>query len=400
MTVGPLAKMMPDYRRFALPAPSAEVAAALSLHACKHGRYSRPGRRMKWRSWRGTSGRRIWMRVAGQQQVVVIESGLKCPPWTSACPLDKLPCRMQTARAPKNSGSHLCLTVSYDLGDINLEYAKKYFLPLILVVLVACSWFNPFDSVATEKVDAGLKRALISFATARTLNAVISVAQGTDVAFEPAGIGVKFAPGQILDPINDLIEKFSTLMLAATISFGIQHVLIKIGGHWLISALLTTTVFVWASLYLRQMTIPGWVSKLLVITIVLRFAIPTVTMGTDVLFQTFLVKEYASSQKFIETGTLEAKGALPQPNLPENLSVWDKMKNISPPDINISAKLAKFVQAAERWPEQIIRLMVVFMMETLIIPVTLLLLLVSFARSYLSVGPQGLPRLKNITPPQ
>ena len=76
------------------------------------------------------------------------------------------------------------------------------------------------------------------------------------------------------------------------------------------------------------------------------------------------------------------------------------MKNISPPDINISAKLAKFVQAAERWPEQIIRLMVVFMMETLIIPVTLLLLLVSFARSYLSVGPQGLPRLKNITPPQ
>lgn len=340
------------------------------------------------------------MRVAGQQQVVVIESGLKCPPWTSACPLDKLPCRMQTARAPKNSGSHLCLTVSYDLGDINLEYAKKYFLPLILVVLVACSWFNPFDSVATEKVDAGLKRALISFATARTLNAVISVAQGTDVAFEPAGIGVKFAPGQILDPINDLIEKFSTLMLAATISFGIQHVLIKIGGHWLISALLTTTVFVWASLYLRQMTIPGWVSKLLVITIVLRFAIPTVTMGTDVLFQTFLVKEYASSQKFIETGTLEAKGALPQPNLPENLSVWDKMKNISPPDINISAKLAKFVQAAERWPEQIIRLMVVFMMETLIIPVTLLLLLVSFARSYLSVGPQGLPRLKNITPPQ
>ncbi len=291
-------------------------------------------------------------------------------------------------------------TVSHNLGDINLEYAKKYFLPLILVVLVACSWFNPFDSVATEKVDAGLKRALISFATARTLNAVISVAQGTDLAFEPAGIGVKFAPGQILDPINDLIEKFSTLMLAATISFGIQHVLIKIGGHWLISALLTTTVFVWVGLFLRQMTIPDLVTKLLVVTVVLRFAIPTVTMGTDVIFQTFLAKEYASSQKIIESGTSEAKGALPQPNLPENPSVWDKMKNISPPDINISAKLANLVQAVEKWTEQIIRLMVVFLVDTLIIPVTLLLLLVSFVRSYLGFGSQRLPWPNNQTPPQ
>ena len=44
------------------------------------------------------------------------------------------------------------------------------------------------------QVDAGLKRALATYAAARALNAVISVAQGTEVALEPGGVGVVLAP--------------------------------------------------------------------------------------------------------------------------------------------------------------------------------------------------------------
>lgn len=47
------------------------------------------------------------------------------------------------------------------------------------------------------------------------------MAQGTEVAVEPAGVGVIFTPGQILDPVNDLLEQFSNLMLAASVAFGI-----------------------------------------------------------------------------------------------------------------------------------------------------------------------------------
>ena len=80
-----------------------------------------------------------------------------------------------------------------------MEIVKKTILPLLLALLVACSWLNPFDSIAIEKVDAGLKRALISFGSARALNAVVSVIQETDVSIEPGGVGVKLAPGQVLD---------------------------------------------------------------------------------------------------------------------------------------------------------------------------------------------------------
>ena len=119
---------------------------------------------------------------------------------------------------------------------------KRIYAPLLLVAILFLSWTSPLDAMSTEQVDAGLKRALVTFATARMLNAVISVAQGTDVAIEPAGIGVKFAPGEILDPINDLVEKFSTLMLFASIAFGIQKILINLGGHWAVSATLSAAV--------------------------------------------------------------------------------------------------------------------------------------------------------------
>lgn len=275
-----------------------------------------------------------------------------------------------------------------------MDQLKRMSIPVLLLLVVACSWISPFDSVATEKVDAGLKRALISFATARALNAAISVIQGTDISIEPGGVGVKLAPGEALDPVNDLIENFSNLMLAASISFGIQRVLINIGGHWLLSVALTLATLLWGALYFRRAVIPAWGTKLLVITIVIRFAIPAVTVGTDFLFQHFLAKEYSTSQSLIEANTNEAKKAIPQVSLPENASLWDKMKNLSPQDLNPAGKIERLLQAAEKWPEQIIRLMVVFLLETLLIPLLLLWGLLGFTKSYLGFQ---LPRLARNT---
>ena len=264
-----------------------------------------------------------------------------------------------------------------------MDWIRKSLLPLFLVALVACSWLSPFDSVAIEKIDAGLKRALVSFATARAVNAAISVLQGTSVAVEPAGIGVTLAPGEALDPINDMIESFSNLMLIASVSFGIQHVLIGIGGHWLLSAFLTAATLLWCIFYLRRAPIPRWVTTCLVVTVVLRFAIPAVTVGTDVLFQNFLAQEYAATHALIEDSTSEVKKSIPQASPPENAGFWDKLKSLSPQDLNPAGKVDRLLKAAEKWPEQIIRLMVIFLLETLIIPLGLLWLLLALARFFL-----------------
>src|SRR5882724_7611869 len=108
---------------------------------------------------------------------------------------------------------------------------RRALLGIFAAVILALAWFGPLDRLAQEYVESGLKRALITFAAARTANAVISVVQATTVAIQPLGIGVTLSPAQVLDPLNELVEQFSALMLAACISFAIQRVLISIGGH-------------------------------------------------------------------------------------------------------------------------------------------------------------------------
>jgi len=96
------------------------------------------------------------------------------------------------------------------------------FVGLILVV-TAVAWWPSLDAHGNATVDAAFKRALVTWAIARGLNGVLSVAQGTEVAIQPAGIGVNFAPGEILDPINDLVERFSWIMMLAASSLGVQR---------------------------------------------------------------------------------------------------------------------------------------------------------------------------------
>jgi hypothetical protein len=93
-----------------------------------------------------------------------------------------------------------------------MKITRQSIVLFFVIVAILGSWLAPLDLPATQQVDAGLKRALVSFATARALNAVISVAQGTQASIQPLGVGVTLAPGQALDPVNDLVEKFSNLM--------------------------------------------------------------------------------------------------------------------------------------------------------------------------------------------
>lgn len=136
--------------------------------------------------------------------------------------------------------------------------AKRIIMALVVATMVACSWLAPLESAANRQVDAGLKRALLSFATPRALNAVISVAQDAEIAIQPAGVGVILAPGQLLDPVNDLVEQFAHLMLVASVALGIEKVLISIGAHWLISLSLTAAALGWGYFYFRTPASPLW----------------------------------------------------------------------------------------------------------------------------------------------
>lgn len=262
-----------------------------------------------------------------------------------------------------------------------MRNARYVFLAIAAMAVVLGAWLAPLDVPATERVDAGLKRALVSFASARALNAVISAVQGTEVSAQPMGFGLVFTPGQVLDPVNDLVESFSNAMLAASVAFGVEKVLIAVGGYWLVSALLTAATLLWAWLQWAGGSPPVWLSRLLLILLMVRFAMPLVTLGSDLLFDKFLAADYTASQQAIE-GTAGQMESSQPPFAAADDSLVDRMKGwLAEKNLDVAARFEALKQTAEQITERVINLIVIFLLQTLIIPLLLLWAMVSAAKA-------------------
>lgn len=273
---------------------------------------------------------------------------------------------------------------------------------VVIVLVVAATltaWYQPLQDAANAQVDAGLKRALVSFASARALNAVISIIQGTEFSVEPFGVGVTLTPGQVLDPINDLVEQFSTVMLVASVAFGVQKVLLTIGAHIAISTAVTSVALIWIVLYYLRMA-PSWLSRLLVVLLMARFAIPVVTVGSDWVFQHILIEDYNKSQVALDETCGELnKRTPPIPQAPatpparsEEKGLLDRLKDRAKATVMLpSIDLQAIKQTVDSMPERILKLIVVFLMQTIIIPIILLWVLYKFAATVVQPSQAGAP---------
>lgn len=263
------------------------------------------------------------------------------------------------------------------------HFLPRVFLVVLVTVMVACSWLGPLESAANEQVDAGLKRALASFAIARGLNAALSLIEGAELAIQPLGVGIRLSVGQVLRPLNDVVEQFAHLMLVASVAFGIEKILISIGAHWMISLLLTTAAIGWAYFYLRRLSSPAWLTRIFLVLLMTRFAMPIVIIGSDLIFQKFMADDYTKNQQVIEVTAAQISDM--NSTLSEDQSIWGKGKEIYE---QIKSKVASLTRTAGQLTERIIKVMVVFILQTLVLPIFLLWALWGLARGAFEVPPR------------
>jgi hypothetical protein len=241
------------------------------------------------------------------------------------------------------------------------------------------------DSVSDDYSDEAFKRGLVTFAIARALNGVISVAQGTEVAVEPGGVGVNFTVGQILDPINDLIEQFSSVMLVATSSLGLQNILLNMTGWWGVTAALGAAV-----LFLVVATWwPGGVRagvqtlalRVFLIMAFLRFALPVLIIGTHIIFSAFLEEEHDAATAVLEATSSRIEQFNQEPTAAETSegSFFDRIGEAigsSMESLDVSGRLERLKESASNASEQIVNLIVIFVLQTIILPLAFLWLFV------------------------
>lgn len=297
-----------------------------------------------------------------------------------------------------------------------MKFVRQLVLVLFAAVVLLGAWALPPDAPAEQQVEQGLHRALASFAVARTLCAVLSLAEGTAVEAAPFGIGVELTPGRILQPLNELAEQFSTLMLAASVAFGIQLFLLKIGAAWLLSVLLSAVLLVWLLLRLSGADAGGRVNRAvslgLLALLLVRFAVPLSALGSEAVFRQVLAEPQSEAIAAVERsgreldvarpaalagtdgsktmGSSAAPSSPPSANPPAATdsttgigSLWDALRQKLPAVPHPAAALQRMRDAADRVVDQIVRLIAIFVVQTVVLPSAFLWVLAALGRALL-----------------
>ncbi len=263
---------------------------------------------------------------------------------------------------------------------------KNIYLKVVLSVLATClvviSFTGHIDLIGEDYTEQGLKRTLLTYAIARGLNGVISVAQGTEVAVEPAGVGLTFTPGEILDPVNDLIEQFSTVVLVSGASLGIQRILIEMTSWiWfsgLVAIVAAFAIFlIWKpyrfSLHRRQL-----IYRLAIILLIIRFVIPVIAIVNEGMYLAFLQDEYENSKSGLEltSQNIEQLQTAQSPStVTSDQTLIDKLKlfyQSTANSLDVSSNLEKLKALASQVSEHVLNLIVVFVVQTIISPLLFL----------------------------
>jgi hypothetical protein len=175
------------------------------------------------------------------------------------------------------------------------------------------------DSRADAYFNEAITKAGVSYATCRVINATVSIIKESRLELEPAGVGLSLAVGQILDPINDMTERLSDVLVMAITSLGVQELTYEL------SLTLAPPIF---ALFLFVMSILLWFQNdrivrlqkatmgILLIVGIARFCLPISSIANEFLHDNFFADQIADANNELAVGVADL----------------DKLKDISLPE--------------------------------------------------------------------
>ena len=98
----------------------------------------------------------------------------------------------------------------------------------IVLLFSSGSKIPVLDTMTDAYFRDAITKAGVAYATCRVINASVSIIKDSTLQLEPAGVGLSLAVGQALDPIDDMTERLSNVLVTAITSLGVQKLAYEI----------------------------------------------------------------------------------------------------------------------------------------------------------------------------
>jgi len=170
----------------------------------------------------------------------------------------------------------------------------------ITILLVLISWIGILDYLSYAYLAESLQSALSSYGLSRTLNGIISVLQTSTLSIGVASVSV----GELLDPINDIIERFSELLTLSIASLIVQKVLLGIVSSNFFKVLFTFSgLCLLTSLTMRELPYIQVLTRSFIFLVFLRLALSLMILLNSAVDNSFLASQINDNFKNINVET-------------------------------------------------------------------------------------------------
>ncbi|WP_297262011.1 hypothetical protein [uncultured Desulfovibrio sp.] len=235
------------------------------------------------------------------------------------------------------------------------------------------------EQLAADYCGRTLERATAAYVSAKVVDKTISMIQRAEISVTPIGVGLTFAPGELLAAANEAIERVSAalfsvmgLMLVEKLSIGLIS--------WLCFKLLLPLALVLS--LLRHLTggrLPQLapVARFLArLAVLLWCFFPAVALAAGYVESAYLDAEYARQmdENAGEEKRLDALGKEFAESVPEDQSLLDRLKEAADM-LDVRQTAADMLDYADRMTDRLFHVFCIFLLTTVLIPLFMLFLL-------------------------
>jgi len=249
--------------------------------------------------------------------------------------------------------------------------------------------------VLDKKTDAYFEEAIskagVTYATCRIINASVSIIKDSDLQLEPGGVGISLAIGQVLDPIDDMTERLSDVLVTAITSLGIQklayEISVSLAPPILSICLFILSVFVWFKNE-RLKSFQKTILRFAILVIIARFCLPMSSVANKLVHEHFFSGKISEAKKELAL-SFAGLDKLKQFSLPETDGILGTIKNstsfLKEKSIEFKNALKAMANGMGTIIENLLKLTFlyvgVFLIQVLILPLMVFWLLVKTANA-------------------
>lgn len=249
-----------------------------------------------------------------------------------------------------------------------------------------------WDSNTDKYFRDAITKAGLAYATCRAINASVSIVKESTLQLEPAGIGVSLAIGQVLDPIDDMTERLSDVLVTAITALGIQKLAFEISltlaPPIFAFFLLIVSLLVWFDNE-RIALLQKNLLRILVLIAVARFCLPFSSLANDFVYHHFFADQIAQANEELALGSTEFE-ELKEFSLPEMDGFWGTVENstalLKQKSIQLKDALLSTVHNMGDMIENLLKLTFlyvgIFIIQVILLPILSFWFLVKIANTF------------------